>query len=299
MSNKSIVSAGIIAIVLGFNYIYLPSFLPYVSGILIGTWYKFFVIDKERVRPPVLNPQLWKQFPLKEKIQISHNTALYRFAFSHPNDVLGLPIGQHISVQAEINGKLVQRSYTPTSSDDDLGHFDLVVKTYPSGMISKWLDDLKIGEKITVKGPKGQFKYRPGLVNALGMIAGGTGITPMLQIIRAICKNPRDKTKVNLIFANVTENDILLKDELDTLAAQHDNFNVYYTLDKPLRNWVGGTGFITPEVIQKYCPKPANDIKILLCGPLPMVNAMAKNCELLGYEKARSLSKLEDQVFKF
>ncbi|CAG8432865.1 7353_t:CDS:2 [Diversispora eburnea] len=262
MSSKSIVSAGIIAIVLGFNYVYLPNLLPYVSGILIVK------------PPPVLNPQLWKQFPLKEKIKISHNTALYRFAFSHPKDVLGLPIGQHISVQAEINGKLVQRSYTPTSSDDDL-------------------------EKITVKGPKGQFKYRPGLVKALGMIAGGTGITPMLQIIRAICKNPKDKTKVNLVFANVTEDDILLKDELDTLAAQHDNFNVYYSLDKPSQNWVGGTGFITPEIIQKYCPKPANDIKILLCGPLPMVNAMAKNCELLGYEKARSLSKLEDQVFKF
>jgi ferredoxin-NADP reductase len=56
------------------------------------------------------------------------NASSYRFALPHPNDVLGLPIGQHISVQAAINGKELVRSYTPTSSDDDLGRFDLMIK---------------------------------------------------------------------------------------------------------------------------------------------------------------------------
>jgi cytochrome-b5 reductase len=95
-------------------------------------------------RKPVLDPKEWKQFPLKEKIVVSPNTAMfvvcchclhhididdrYRFALPHPSDVLGLPIGQHISVSAEINGKEIMRSYTPTSSDDDLGHFDLLIK---------------------------------------------------------------------------------------------------------------------------------------------------------------------------
>lgn len=54
----------------------------------------------------------------------------YRFALPHPSDVLGLPIGQHISVSAEINGKEIMRSYTPTSSDDNLGYFDLLIKVY-------------------------------------------------------------------------------------------------------------------------------------------------------------------------
>ncbi|KAJ3005016.1 hypothetical protein NUW54_g4530 [Trametes sanguinea] len=79
-------------------------------------------------RKPVLDPQTWKEFPLVEKIPVSPNTAIYRFALPHPQDVLGLPIGQHISVSAEINGKDIMRSYTPTSSDDDLGHFDLLIK---------------------------------------------------------------------------------------------------------------------------------------------------------------------------
>lgn len=52
----------------------------------------------------------------------------YRFALPRSDDVLGLPIGQHVSVTAEINGKDIMRSYTPTSSDDNLGHFDLLIK---------------------------------------------------------------------------------------------------------------------------------------------------------------------------
>ncbi|CAJ0745487.1 24811_t:CDS:2 [Entrophospora sp. SA101] len=191
----------------------------------------------------------------------------------------------HISVEADINGKVLQRSYTPTSSDDDLGHFDLVIKSYPNGNVSKYFAELEIGQTISVKGPKGQFKYTPGLVRALGMIA-------------AIVKNPNDKTTVNLIFANVTIDDILLKEELDLLAKNHENFNVFYTLDKPPNDWNGGRGFITQDMIKKFCPPPANDIKILLCGPPPMISAMSKNCEALGYDKSRTISRLEDLLNK-
>lgn len=61
-------------------------------------------------------------------VSLNKNVFSYRLALPHPQDVLGLPIGQHISVQAEINGKEIMRSYTPTSSDDDLGYFDLLIK---------------------------------------------------------------------------------------------------------------------------------------------------------------------------
>lgn len=107
---------------------------------------------------PILNPKEWQNFNLMEKKRISSNTSLYRFRLPRTDNILGLPIGQHISLQAEIDGKNVMRSYTPTSSDDDLGFFDLIVKTYPNGNISKVLDELKIGEPIQVRGPKGQMK---------------------------------------------------------------------------------------------------------------------------------------------
>jgi cytochrome-b5 reductase len=107
-----------------------------------------------------------------------------------------------------------------------------LLKSYPTGNISKHIGELKLGDKIRVRGPKGQFIHRPNVCKAFGMIAGGTGITPMLQIIKAVLKNPEDKTQLSLIFANVNEEDILLKKDLDLLAQTHpDQFKVEYVLN--------------------------------------------------------------------
>lgn len=235
-----------------------------------------------------------------ERKRISSNTSLYRFRLPHSDNILGLPIGQHISLQAEVDGKNVQRSYTPTSSDDDRGFFDLIIKTYPNGNISKFVDSLKIGQSISVKGPKGQMVYTPDLAKRLGMIAGGTGFTPCLQIIRAVLKNPNDKTEIDFIYANVNEEDILLRDELDQLAKAHpDRFRITYFLNNPPDGWKGEVGFVSKECIQHRLPAPGKDIKILMCGPPPMINACKKHLDELGYEKPRTVSKKEDQVFSF
>merc|ERR1712093_626528 len=179
---------------------YLPPPMdnPKIIGVLLGALFLIAAVVIATSKPkqkPVLDGTTWQKFPLKEVTRISPNTATYRFALPKETDILGLPIGQHISVQAEIDGKNVMRSYTPTSSDDDLGHFDLLIKSYPTGNISKYFGELKVGDLVQFKGPKGQMKYSPAMATNVGMIAGGTGITPMLQIIHAICKNPLDMTK--------------------------------------------------------------------------------------------------------
>lgn len=120
---------------------------------------------------------------------------------------------------------------------------------------------------VKVRGPKGFFKYSPTLSRHIGMIAGGTGITPMLQIIRAALKNPADKTKLSLIYANVNVDDILLRKELDDLAAKYPHrFSVYYVLNNPPEGWSGGVGFVSKDQIEKYIPRSSSDIKVLLCG---------------------------------
>lgn len=87
------------------------------------------------------------------------------------------------------------------------------------------------------------------------------------QLIRAIAKNPLDRTNVALIYANVNESDILLKSELDQLAAEHpDQFKVYYVLNNPPEGWTGGVGFVTKEMIEEHLPAHAEDHKALLCG---------------------------------
>ena len=159
-------------------------------------------------------------------------------------------------------------------------------QSYPTGNVSKYVGLMKIGDTIKVKGPKGQMVYRPGLVRAFGMIAGGTGITPMLQIIRAILKNKSDKTQVSLIFANVNEEDILLRSELEQLARdEKDRFKLYLVLNNPPEGWTGGVGFVTEQMIKEHCPRPAKDIKILMCGPPPMISAMKKNTVVCSWNE--------------
>ncbi|MCJ1333537.1 NADH-cytochrome b5 reductase [Thelotrema lepadinum] len=300
------------------NFIYIPSalvlvgcaiikaeWLPY-AGILVsalGAW-QFYDMQPKKV----VDPKNFQQFELQEKTVLSHNTAIYRFKLPTPKSILGLPIGQHISIAAELNveGKLkeVVRSYTPISSDENKGYFDLLIKSYPTGNISKHMASMKIGQALRVRGPKGAMVYTPNMVRHFGMIAGGTGITPMLQVVRAIIRGrPRnggsDKTEVDLIFANVNPEDILLKEDLDALAKDDDKFRVHYVLNNPPEKWDGGVGFVTADMIKTKLPAPARDMKICICGPPPMVSAMKKACESLGYDKARPASKLEDQVFCF
>ncbi|KAA8519032.1 hypothetical protein F0562_016194 [Nyssa sinensis] len=169
-----------------------------------------------------LDPENFKEFKLVKRTQLSHNVAKFRFELPTPTSVLGLPIGQHISCRGkDSQGEDVIKPYTPTTLDSDVGYFELVIKMYPQGRMSHHFREMRVGDYMSVKGPKGRFRYQPGQVRAFGMLAGGSGITPMFQVARAILENPKDKTKVHLIYANVTFEDILLKEELDGLATNY------------------------------------------------------------------------------
>jgi len=247
--------------------------------------------SKAPARESALNPTEFKSFVLKERQTVNHNTRLYRFELHHPDDVIGLPIGKHISIKANVNGREIYRSYTPVSSDDEKGYFDLIIKVYEKGQMSQYIDNLKIGESIQVRGPKGQFDYKPNTVEEYGMIAGGAGITPMLQVARHILKNPEDKTKLNLIFANVNEDDILLLGELEEMVKKYPTFKVYYVLNNPPEGWNGGVGFVSADHIKGNIGAPSTNVKVLLCGPPLMNKAMTGHLEGLGYS--------QEQIFTF
>ncbi|KAL5547042.1 hypothetical protein UlMin_006729 [Ulmus minor] len=232
-----------------------------------------------------IDPENFKEFKLVKRDQLSHNVAKFRFELPTPTSILGLPIGQHISCRGkDSQGEEVIKPYTPTTLDSDVGYFELVIKMYPLGRMSHHFREMRVGDYLAVKGPKGRFRYTPGEVRAFGMLAGGSGITPMFQVARAILENPKDKTKVHLIYANVTVDDILLKEELADISSKYaDQFKVYYVLNQPPEVWDGGVGFVSKEMIQTHLPAPAPDVRILRCGPPPMNKAMAAHLNDLGY----------------
>ncbi|KAG2672531.1 hypothetical protein I3760_13G045800 [Carya illinoinensis] len=252
-----------------------------LSLVAISTAYLYFTKKPKGC----LDPDKFNEFKLVKKTQLSQNTARFRFSLPTPTSVLGLPVGQHIICRGKDNqGEEVTRPYTPITLDSNVGYFELVVKMYPKGKMSHHFRELKEGDYLSVKGPKGRFKYKPGQARAFGMLAGGSGITPMFQLIRAILENPKDKTNVHLMYANVTLDDILLKEELDAFARNFPNrFNVFYVLNQPPVPWNGGVGFITKEMIQTHCPAPAPDVQILRCGPPAMNKAMKAHLDALEY----------------
>jgi len=266
-------------------------------------------IAKEEA-PIALNPEKFIPFPLIATTEITHDTKIFRFGLPSPNHKLGLPVASCIVVSAITPGtepsKPTIRPYTPISKEDQPGYFDLLIKVYDQGgVMSKYIHQLKIGDKLEVKGPIPKIPYTANMKKDIGMIAGGTGITPMYQVIQKILDNPEDKTRVQLIFCNKSEDDILLKAQLDELAKRHSNFKVYYIVDKAKSaNWKGGSGYISKEIIQKHIAAPSNDTLVLVCGPPAFYEVVSggktpdyKQGEVKGYLK--ELGYNEEQVFKF
>jgi cytochrome-b5 reductase len=121
----------------------------------------------------------------------------------------------------------------------------------------------------------------------VGMIAGGSGITPMYQILRTSLNDPEDTTKFCLIYANQTEDDILLRSELEDFRVRFPNrFWLHYTLDRPSPDWKYSSGFVDAPMLKNKMPPPNSNTIILACGPAPMIDfAIKPNLELLGYAK--------------
>jgi cytochrome-b5 reductase len=197
----------------------------------------------------------------------------------------------------------VIRPYTPLDGES-VGFSELLIKKYPDGKLTPHLHSLKPGDKISVKGPISKFPYQANSKKHIGLIAGGSGITPMLQVADAILSNAEDKTEVSFVFANIAEEDILLRKELDARATKHKNFKVHYVLEKAPKDWKGSIGYVTKDVIQKHIHAPSDDSLVMVCGPPAMMKAISGSKapdytqgELDGVLKTMGYTK--EQVFKF
>ncbi|SCU99893.1 LAME_0G06216g1_1 [Lachancea meyersii CBS 8951] len=241
----------------------------------------------------------WSSLELEDQTLISKNTAMYRFKMKTSLESLNFPVGHHLGVKANIDGKEYVRYYTPVSPKFERGYFDIIVKSYANGNVSKYFAGLKPGSTVEFKGPVGRFNYVTNSYKHLAMIAGGSGITPMLQVLNDIITNPEDTTKVSLIYANETENDILLRDELDEIAEKYPNFSVNYVLHHPPAKWNGESGYVTKEHMQKYLPSFSDENRLLMSGNPEMVRMLLRYAEDLGWPKGIEKSKGDDQVFAF
>ncbi|AEO65914.1 uncharacterized protein THITE_2150123 [Thermothielavioides terrestris NRRL 8126] len=252
--------------------------------------------------------QGWVSLKLEEVETVNHNSKRFRFRLPEDDMVSGLQVASAIltKFQPADAEKPVIRPYTPISDEDARGYLDLLVKKYPNGPMSTHLHDMVPGQHLDVKGPVPKYPWSPNKHAHIALIAGGTGITPMYQLCRAIFDNPDDQTKVTLVFGNVSEEDILLRNELAALENRHPRrFRAFYVLDKPPKHWTGAKGYIGRDLLKTVLPEPKEEnIKVFVCGPPGMMDLISGNKkspkdqgELTGILK--ELGYTPEQVYKF
>ncbi len=211
----------------------------------------------------------------------THDTKTLRFELAADATLDMLP-GDFLYVHATLNGRQIKRAYTPSSLPGTTSFFDLTVKRYDAGVVSKYLHDQRIGDTVLMSGPNTGGHWVDGMAKRVGFVAGGTGITPMISIIRWILAKNID-AELFLIFANKTESDIIFRKEWERHVREHPNFHCHHVLEQPPPGWTGSTGHITSEVLQQHLPAPSPDTCIFLCGPPPMVDSLEITLKELGY----------------
>ena len=211
----------------------------------------------------------------------THDTTTFRFVLPADATLDMLP-GDYVTVHATVNGKAVKRPYTPSSLVGTTGWFELTIKRYETGLVSKDLHERKVGETVEISGPHAGGHWVDGMATRVGFVAGGSGITPMLSIIRWILAK-RLPVEQWLVFANKTEADIILRDEFDRAGREHPNFHCYHVLGQPPAGWPMGVGPVTQDILRAHLPPPGPGTVIFLCGPPPMVAAVEGALKSLGY----------------
>jgi nitrate reductase (NAD(P)H) len=240
-------------------------------------------------REDFLEPRFWKKAELCRKQSVSWDTRIFTFRLQHNKQILGLPTGQHLMLKLKDTSPantMIIKAYTPISKTDRRGTMELLVKIYfPSsttkaGRLTTALDRLPIGSTVEFKGPVGGCRYigkghislngKEHHVDSFRMICGGSGITPIFQVLRAIMEDPQDSTTCVVIDSNRMEEDILCRAELDALAAKSElKCTVIHTLTKPSSTWTGCRGRISENLLRKHAA-PNERCMALICGPPSM-----------------------------
>jgi cytochrome-b5 reductase len=211
-------------------------------------------------------------------------------------------------MKAEVHDEEVIRPYTPISTNALLGCFDLLIKNYGSqGLLSRYLHEMKVGDYLAFKHIPLNVKIQvPFSQKRVVMIAGGTGITPMIQVLHAILGGDSpDVENVTLLFGNQIHDEILAKNLLEQWADDYsDRFLLVHALSNesnvPNKSSYH-RGYIDTDLIRKHVPTiDDDDTLVLVCGPPPMYESLCgprDDTELTGVLKELGCSA--ENVYKF
>ena len=211
-------------------------------------------------------------------------------------DVPGWPghrPGQHVDVRLTAeDGYQAQRSYS-VASEPETGRLMLTVEFIEGGEVSPYLtSDVRPGDKFELRGPiGGYFIWTVAIGGPLFLVAGGSGIAPLMSMLRYRAA-AKSTSPVLLLYSSRALEDIIYREELDQMAARNDGLTVIYTLTRRQpAGWTGGARRIDRSMLASVGPSVTARPKIFICGPTMLVESAAQSLLELGYE--RNLIKTE------
>lgn len=244
-----------------------------------------------------IQPHKWTEFEIIKIDQIMSSTLLYTFKIPNSQS-LGMNVGQHLIVKQTKNSRAYTRQYTPITDVHKRGIFEILIKIYPNGKVTQMIKEWKVGDSIPWRGPFGNFVYRENTYKRIVMLAAGTGIAPMYQIIKAVVENEDDETILKLYYASKTFSDILLREELAEFC-QNWNFTMCHYLSeekdvrggKRYREEAEARRITKAEVRQDLESGPPESTLVLVCG--------TKSFEKDMVNSAKDANVPDGNIFKF
>jgi ferredoxin-NADP reductase len=207
-------------------------------------------------------------------------------AFDVPGWPGHLP-GQHVDVRLTAeDGYQAQRSYSIASAPNET-RVDLTVERIDDGEVSPYLtEELRAGDEIELRGPVGgYFVWEPSRGGPLLLVAGGSGVVPLMAMVRrraAVGSN----VDTRLLFSSRAWDDVIYRDELERL--QDDGLAVVHTLTRSQPpGWTGYARRVDAEMLAEVGPPPSEGPQIYVCGPTPFVEAVSQAIVVLGHEPLR------------
>ncbi|XP_071073529.1 NADH-cytochrome b5 reductase-like isoform X2 [Dasypus novemcinctus] len=167
--------------------------------------------------PSGLSPDTFLAFSISAVERLTKDTYWVRFTLPG-NSQLGLQPGQHLILRGTVDDLEIQRAYTPISPANAKGYFEVLIKCYQTGLMSRCVESWRAGDTAFWRGPFGGFLYKPNQFGELLMLAAGTGLAPMVSILQSITDNADDETFVTLVGCFKTFEGIYLKTFLQEQA---------------------------------------------------------------------------------
>jgi len=202
----------------------------------------------------------------------THDTKTLRFLVAAPDRLSARP-GQFLTFQWQIDGKVVPRSYSICSSPTQSAYVEITPKRVPDGHVSAFLNDrAAVGLEVEARGPFGQFYFDEGRHQRIVLLAGGSGITPMMSMLRYIDDRCL-RTAVTLIYSVRTRRDVVFEPELTRLRRRLREFRLIVVLSQPDAGWNGPRGRVNRDLIATRVDDLGSST-IFLCGPPAFMESM-------------------------